>query len=158
VETISALRVKPCLMRPFYAGQKSTWGRLPSKRSKLVGTLLLTSLTGFVGGEVSVREVGEQRVASFSVAVNRKTGSGEQQTLWVRVSCWNKLADVANSYLKTGSLVQIQASWMRASAYMDREGQPQASLDITADRLVLLDRVNGDAPTDTDPDMADVPF
>jgi single-stranded DNA-binding protein len=112
-------------------------------------------VTGFVGGEVSVREVGEQRVASFSVAVNRKTSSGEQQTLWVRVNCWNKLA---NGYLKTGSLVQIQASWMRPSAYIDREGNPQASLDITADRLVLLDRVNGDAPADTDQDMADIPF
>jgi single-strand DNA-binding protein len=123
-----------------------------------VGTLLLTSLTGFVGGEVSVREVGEQRVASFSVAVNRKTSSGEQQTLWVHVNCWNKLADVANGYLKTGSLVQIQASWMRPTAYLDRDGNPQASIDITADRLILLDRVNGDAPTDTDQDMADVPF
>lgn len=123
-----------------------------------MGTTLMTSVTGFVGGEVSVREVGEQRVAAFSVAVNRKIGSGEQQTLWVRVNCWNKLADVANGYLKTGSLVQIQASWMRVSAYIDREGKPQASLDITADRLVLLDRVNGDAPTDPDPDMADVPF
>lgn len=120
-----------------------------------MGTLLLTSVTGFVGSEVSVRELGEQRVASFSMAVNRKTHSGEQQTLWMRVNCWNKLADVANGYLKTGSLVQIQASWMRASAYIDREGNPQASLDITADRLVLLDRVNGE---NTEPDMADVPF
>jgi single stranded DNA-binding protein len=150
--------VTPRLERLFSAGQKSTWGRLHSKRSNLVGTLLLTSVTGFIGGEVSVREVGEQRVASFSVAVNRKTSSGEQQTLWVRVNCWNRLADVASGYLKTGALVQIQSSWMRASAYIDREGNPQASIDITADRLVLLDRVNGDAPADTDQDMTDVPF
>lgn len=95
-----------------------------------MGTILMTSVTGFVGGEVSVREVGEQRVASFSVAVNRKTSSGEQQTLWVRVNCWNKLADVATGYLKTGSLVQIQASWIRASAYIDREGNPQAGPDM----------------------------
>ena len=128
------------------------------KRSKLVGTILMISVTGFIGNEVSVREVGEQRVASFSVAVNRKNSSGEQQTIWVRVNCWNNLADVAYNYLKTGSLVQIQASWMRSSAYLDRDGNPQASLDITADRLVLLDRVNGDAPADTDQDTEDVPF
>jgi len=109
-----------------------------------MGTLFSASVTGFVGGEVSVREVGEQRVASFSVAVNRKTRNGEQQTLWVRVNCWNKLADVAGSYLKSGSLVLVQASWMRASAYIDREGNPQASLDINADRLILLDRVNSE--------------
>ncbi|MBZ0274596.1 MAG: single-stranded DNA-binding protein [Anaerolineae bacterium] len=123
-----------------------------------MGTLVMTSVTGFVGGEVSVREVGEQRVASFSVAVNRTNGGGQKQTLWLRVNCWNKLADVASGYLKTGSLVQIQASWLRPSAYIDREGHPQASLDITADRLVLLDRVNGDTPADTDPNLADVPF
>ena len=109
-----------------------------------MGTLFSASVTGFVGGEVSVREVGEQRVASFSVAVNRKTRNGEQQTLWVRVNCWNNLATVAHSYLKAGSLVQVQASWMRASAYIDREGNPQASLDINADRLILLDRVNSE--------------
>ena len=91
-----------------------------------MGTLFSASVTGFVGGEVSVREV------------------GEQQTLWVRVNCWNNLATVAHSYLKAGSLVQIQASWMRASAYIDREGNPQASLDINADRLILLDRVNSE--------------
>jgi single-strand DNA-binding protein len=126
-----------------------------------MGTILMTSVTGFVGGEVSVREVGEQRVASFSVAVNRKTSNGEQQTLWVRINCWNKLADVATSYLKTGSLVQVQASWMKASAYTDRDGNPQASIDITADRLILLDRAdNGDSHGDShDDDSAqDVPF
>jgi single-strand DNA-binding protein len=115
----------------------------------------MASVTGFVGGEVNMREVGDQRVASFSVAVNRKTRSGDQQTLWFRVNCWNKLGDVAASYLKSGSLVQIQASWMQASAYIDRDGNPRASLDITADRLVLLDRANGE---NTEPDMADVPF
>ena len=123
-----------------------------------MGTFITTSVTGFVGSEVSVREVDEQRVASFSVAVNRKTRNGEQQTLWLRINCWNKLADVASNYVKTGSLVQVQSSWMRASAYIDREGNPQASLDITADRLVLLDRANGDTPADTDQSMADVPF
>ena len=98
-----------------------------------MGTILMTSVTGFVGGEVNVREVGEQRVASFSVAVNRKTSSGEQQTLWVRINCWNKLSDVATSYLKTGSLVQIQASWMKARAYTDRDCEFQCNLRIARD-------------------------
>ena len=41
-----------------------------------MGTMINISVTGFVGSEPQVREVGEQRVASFSVAVNRKNGSG----------------------------------------------------------------------------------
>ena len=97
-----------------------------------MGSMINISVTGYVGSEPQTREVGDQRVTTFSVAVNRKVRSGEQ-TLWVRVNCWNKLADVANGYLKTGSLVQIQASWMRPSAYIDREGK---QIDKGSARLV----------------------
>jgi single stranded DNA-binding protein len=103
--------------------------------------------------------VGEQRVASFSVAVNRKTSKGEQQTLWVRVNCWNKLADVATQYVHKGSLILATAEWMRPSAWLDQNGNPQASVDMTANRLVLLDRVNGDdVMTDTEQAPSDIPF
>lgn len=124
-----------------------------------MGTMISISVTGFVCGDVSVREVGEQRVASFSVAVNRKTSNGEQQTLWVRVNCWNKLADVATQYVHKGSLILATAEWMRPSAWLDQNGNPQASVDMTANRLVLLDRVNGeDAMTDTEQAPGDIPF
>lgn len=65
-----------------------------------------------------MREVGEQRVASFAVAVNRKNSGGQKQTLWVRVNCWNKLADVAAQYVHKGSLVQVTTEWMRPSAWI----------------------------------------
>lgn len=121
-----------------------------------MGTMISISVTGFVGGDVDLREVGEQKVASFSVAVNRKTSNGEQQTLWVRVNCWNKLADVATQYVHKGSLILAMAEWMRSSAWVDQNGNPQASVDITANRLILLDRVNGDN-SDT-PDDETIPF
>jgi hypothetical protein len=59
-------------------------------------------------------EVGEQRVASFSLAVNRKTSAGKQQTLWVRVNAWNGLAEVAVKYIRKSSLIQCEATstWM----------------------------------------------
>lgn len=123
-----------------------------------MGTMLSISVTGFVGGDVNVREVGEQRVASFSVAVNRKTSNGEQQTVWVRVNCWNKLADVATQYVHKGSLILAMAEWMRPSAWVDQSGNPQASVDITANRLVLLDRVNGDNTDNTGIPQDDIPF
>lgn len=110
-----------------------------------MGTMLTMSVTGFVGGEVTVRQVGEQRVASFSVAVSRKNRAGEKQTLWVRVNCWNRLADVAQQYVKKGSLIQATSEWLRPSAWVDQSGTPQPSLDMDANRLVLLDRAeNGD--------------
>jgi single-strand DNA-binding protein len=110
-----------------------------------MGTSLNIQVTGYVGSDPQVRQVGEQQVASFSVAVSRKTRNGDKQTVWVRVSCWQKLADVAVKYVHKGSLVQVTAEWLRPSAWMDQTGTPQPSLDIDAQRLVLLDRAeNGD--------------
>ncbi|MCA9907315.1 MAG: single-stranded DNA-binding protein, partial [Anaerolineae bacterium] len=64
-----------------------------------MGTSINIQVTGFVGSDPQVKTVGEQQVASFSVAVNRKNGNGKKQTLWLRVNCWNKLADVAAQYV-----------------------------------------------------------
>jgi single-strand DNA-binding protein len=122
-----------------------------------MGTSINLQVTGFVGIDPQVRQVGEQNVASFSVAVSRKNRAGEKQTVWVRVNCWNKLADVATQYVHKGSLVQVSAEWLRQSAWVDQSGAAQPSLDIDANRLVLLDRVdNGDSGHSDD--LSDIPF
>jgi single-stranded DNA-binding protein len=77
-----------------------------------------------------VRQVGEQSVASFSVAVSRKNRAGEKQTVWVRVNCWNKLSDVAAQYVRKGSLVQVMAEWLRPSAWVDQSCEFQRNLRI----------------------------
>jgi single-stranded DNA-binding protein len=80
------------------------------------------------------------------VAVSRKNRAGDKQTVWMRVNAWYKLSDVAAHYVHKGSLVQVMAEWLRPSAWIDQSGTPQPSLDIDANRLVLLDRAeNGDA-------------
>lgn len=127
-----------------------------------MGTSLNVQMTGFVGSDPQVRQVGEQSVASFSVAVSRKNRAGDKQTVWVRVNCWNKLSDVAEQYVRKGSLVQVMAEWLRPSAWIDQSGTPQPSLDIDANRLVLLDRLtegqfeNGD--NGHSEETEDIPF
>lgn len=119
------------------------------------------TLTGHLGSEPQVRTVqtstGEKQVATFSVAVNRTNGGGQQQTLWVRVNCWQNLASVASSYLKRGSLVQLTGSWLRPSAWIDQNGNPQASLDMDVDRLILLERIENSDSNDT-PEDDSIPF
>ena len=119
-------------------------------------TSINMQVTGFVGSDPQVRQVGEQSVTAFSVAVSRKNRAGEKQILWVRVNCWNKLGEVAAQYVRKGSLVQATAEWLRPSAWVDQSGTPQPSLDMDANRLVLLDRAeNGDNGHSED---AEIPF
>jgi single stranded DNA-binding protein len=100
-----------------------------------MGTHIGITLTGHVGSEPQVRTVqtsnGEKQVATFSVAVNRTNGGGQQQTLWVRVNCWGNLASVASSYLKRGSLAQFTGSWLRPSAWVDQNCEFQRNLRLS---------------------------
>lgn len=118
-----------------------------------MGTSLNFTVTGYVGGEPQVKTVSEQQVASFSVAVNRKTSGGKKQTLWIRVNCWNRLSDVATQYIRKGSLVQISAEWLRPSSWIANDDTLQTSLDVDANRLVLLDRAEAGATT-----QKEIPF
>jgi single-strand DNA-binding protein len=74
-------------------------------------------------------------VTSFSVATTRKwtNANGEQQekTTWFRVTCWSKLAEQAAQYLQKGRLVLVEGD-IDASAWTDKEGNPRASLELTA--------------------------
>lgn len=117
-----------------------------------MGSSINIQVTGYVGSEPQIKDVGEQKVASFSLAVNRKTRNGTQQTLWVRVNCWNGLASVVENYLTKGKLVQISTSWMRPSAWIDQNGTARTSIDLDANRLILLDRV------EQQPEQEEIPF
>jgi single-stranded DNA-binding protein len=74
----------------------------------------------------------------------------------VRVNCWGNLAKVAEQYVKRGSLIQATTEWLRPSAWVDQSGSPQASIDIDANRLILLDRVNGDSEQTSEEEQ--IPF
>lgn len=84
-------------------------------------------------------------VTTFSLAVNRqtKTADGEQrdETDWFNVSCWDRLAEIANEYLAKGRQVYVEGR-VRGRLYSTQAGrhagEPRMSLDVTATHLVLL--------------------
>jgi len=81
-------------------------------------------------------------VTSFTIAVNRRwTGQdGQQQdkTTWFRITAWRKLAETASQYLTKGSKVLVIGTVEDPQAYIDREGQPRASLEVTAQDIRFL--------------------
>jgi len=80
-------------------------------------------------------------VTSFSVAVNRRwnsaTGEQQEKTTWFRVTCWRKLAETAGQYVKKGQRILVEGE-VEAQAYIDREGTPRGTLELTASNFKFL--------------------
>lgn len=102
-----------------------------------------TIIVGNVGRDPEVRYLPSgQAVASFSVAVTRRwndreTSERREETTWFRVTCWRKLAETANQYVRKGTQIMVVGT-VKASAYTDNSGQPASTLELTADNFQLL--------------------
>ena len=106
-------------------------------------TLNKVILIGNLGSDPEMRYTPNgAAVCEFRMAVNRRytTSDGEQkeETDWFRVTCWNRLAETVNQYLQKGRKAYVEGR-ISSSAYTDREGQPQATLEVTAETVKFLD-------------------
>ncbi|MBN2469649.1 MAG: single-stranded DNA-binding protein [Anaerolineae bacterium] len=128
-----------------------------------------TVIVGNVGRDPELRYTPDgTAVCDFSVAVNRRwTGSdGEQKekTTWFRVTCWRKLAETVNQYVTKGRQVLVTGE-VDASGWVGQDGEPRATLELTARDVKFLGRRDDDlgfgsegdfgAPSE---DLQDIPF
>jgi len=93
-------------------------------------------------GRVSELKYTQQGVAvfDFSVAVNKVTGRGDdrkEKTVWFKVTVWRERAETASQYVKKGMQIMVVGE-IDASAYTNKEGQPAASLELTASNFQFL--------------------
>ncbi len=104
-------------------------------------TYQLVTIVGNVGRDAEVRYTPQGiAVADFSVAVSKVTGRGEdkkEKTTWFKVSVWREQAEVAGNYVKKGMKILVTGE-VEARAYMDKNNQPQASLELTAREFKFL--------------------
>ena len=109
------------------------------------GSYEQTLIIGTVGQDCELRYTQSGvPVASFSVAVNsswtdKETNEKRESTRWYKVTCWRKLGEIANQYVKKGMSVMVTGT-CDASAFMGQDGQPRASLDLTAQNVQFLTR------------------
>ncbi|MCG2767411.1 MAG: single-stranded DNA-binding protein [Anaerolineae bacterium] len=106
-------------------------------------------------------------VTNLNVATNRRwtnaEGQTQDETTWFRVAVWGKQAETCNQYLSKGSQVLIEGDRIKARAYKNRDGEPAASLEVTAFRVRFLGGGRGEpteAPAEEPPieDEAEIPF
>lgn len=84
-------------------------------------------------------------VAKFTVAVNKVTGKGEtrkEKTTWFRVSVWRERAETVQQYVRKGMKIMVVGE-IDVNAYTDKNGQPQASIELTANNFQFLDSRGG---------------
>jgi len=91
-------------------------------------------------------------VVEFRVANNIRTGKGEV-VLWIRCSVWSKqLQDVVLNYTKKGSLVYVQGELSQQE--WEKDGVKNQSLQLTVDKVRLLDKKDDAAGENTSTEPA----
>ena len=95
-------------------------------------------------------------VTNVSVATSkswkdRDSGEQKDRTEWHRVVFFNRLAEIANEYLRKGSKVYVEGE-LRTREW-EREGQKHYTTEVVANEMQMLDS-RGDMPmsnTDVNP-------
>ena len=98
-------------------------------------------LVGRVGGDVNVRTVGDQKVASFNLATSErfkgKDGNMVEQTEWHSITIWGRLAEVAEKYVTKGTQLYLEGK-IKTEKYTDNEGHDKYVTRIIANTMQLL--------------------
>jgi single-strand DNA-binding protein len=99
-------------------------------------------LVGRLGRDPETRYTGSgQAVANFSVATDEsykdKNGERQKRTEWHKIVVWGKQAEIAQQYLKKGSLIFIEGR-IQSREWQDKEGQKRTSFEIVANNFRML--------------------
>ncbi len=131
-----------------------------------------TVIIGNVGREPELRYTQSGvAVCDFSVAVSRRwtdrqSGQQREETTWFRVSAWRGLAETVSQYVHKGMQIMV-AGRVDASAFIGQDGEPRASLELTALDIQFLGRPgeradvpddSGDYDSDYSESAEDLPF
>ena len=115
-------------------------------------TLNKWEIIGHLGSEPEMRFTPSGApVTSFSIATNY--GYGERkETVWIKVTCWNKQAEFANQYGSKGSLARVEGE-ARMTSYDTKDGVTKYKLEITAQSVMFLGQHKQEETEDTGEDL-----
>jgi single-strand DNA-binding protein len=102
-----------------------------------------------------------QAVCDFTIASNRRytTSGGEkrEETTFIRVTTWGKLAENCAKYLDKGREATAFGNQLSASAYTNKQNEPAASLELTANEVHFHGGAMGGGDGEDDGDGAPAP-
>lgn len=115
-------------------------------------------LVGHLGRDPEVRFTNSgMAVANVSLATSRawkdkQSGERQEETEWHRLVFMDRLAEVAQQYLKRGALCYVEGR-LKTNKWTDKEGTERYTTEIVCDRLQML----GGRDDDGDDDRAPAP-
>lgn len=101
---------------------------------------------GNLGKDPELKNVGQNQVASFSLAVR----TGKDETTWMNCAVWGKRAQAAAEYLRKGAKITI-AGQGKLNSYTTQDGTEKQSLNVNVTDFTLPAR-------EANPMDAEVPF
>jgi single-strand DNA-binding protein len=98
-------------------------------------------ILGRVTADLQLRTTpGGQSVVTFGVATNRvwtdKSNKRQEETEFHNIVVWGRQAEIANQFLRRGSLVLIEGR-LQTRSWQDKQGAQRKTTEIIADRLQL---------------------
>ena len=96
-------------------------------------------LVGNLVRDPEIRYVGSGAgVTKFSIAVNpNKRDAKPEDTLFVDIVAWDKLAETCNTYLKKGSNVLVEGRLVIRS-YDDKDGNKRKATEVVINTMQML--------------------
>ena len=93
------------------------------------------AVTGRLGKDVILKELGAKKVAAFSLAVDRSRK--DSPTVWLEIRCWEKLAENCARFIGKGSRVAITGR-LQCEEWQGRDGQTKRELRVVAADVTFL--------------------
>ena len=99
-------------------------------------------LIGNLGRDPDIRYTqGGDPVANFSIAVTEKwtdkSGQKQENTEWMNIVAWKRLAELCKEYLTKGSPVLIEGK-LQTRKWQTRDGEDRKTTEIVASNIVFL--------------------
>ncbi len=102
-------------------------------------------LVGHVGRDPEVQATTNgHKVAHFSLATNRRIprdNGFEERTEWHRLTVWNKLAELAEAYIRKGDRLYVEGR-IQYDSY-ERDGVTIPTAEVVVRELVMLGSAAG---------------
>ncbi|MCI0776776.1 MAG: single-stranded DNA-binding protein [Chloroflexi bacterium] len=109
-------------------------------------------LIGRLGADPEMRYTANgQAVTTFNLAVNRnwtsRDGERREDTEWVTVVCWEKLAETVSQYLQKGRQAFVEGR-LQTRNWEGQDGVKRYKTEVVATTVQFLDRVEAASNVD----------